>query len=163
DAVNSYDNLWFGQPADTRRVYTLNLPCVESINFGSAQNIDARISVKSEFDDEVPFYEMTNKMFNNEAPLNTARLTIGSVGFELRPLRTEWTQLKSLTLELPIEFKPLLQLIYRLPNLVDLTVRNLESATPNDSFRETRNHGLRVILQRPLTTKIERLELGFKE
>ncbi|KAJ2185821.1 hypothetical protein IW144_006380, partial [Coemansia sp. RSA 522] len=131
--------------------------------FGSAQNIDARISVKSEFDDEVPFYEMTNKMFNNEAPLNTARLTIGSVGFELRPLRTEWTQLKSLTLELPIEFKPLLQLIYRLPNLVDLTVRNLESATPNDSFRETRNHGLRVILQRPLTTKIERLELGFKE
>ncbi|KAJ2646008.1 hypothetical protein IW137_001639, partial [Coemansia sp. RSA 1287] len=106
---------------------------------------------------------MTNKMFNNEAPLNTARLSIGSVGFELRPLRTEWTQLKSLTLELPIEFKPLLQLIYRLPNLVDLTVRNLESATPNDSFRETRNHGLRVILQRPLTTKIERLELGFKE
>ncbi|KAJ2526075.1 hypothetical protein GGH20_003673, partial [Coemansia sp. RSA 1937] len=116
-----------------------------------------------EFDDDVPFYEMTNKMFNNEAPLNTARLSIGSVGFELRPLRTEWTQLKSLTLELPIEFKPLLQLIYRLPNLVDLTVRNLESATPNDSFRETRNHGLRVILQRPLTTKIERLELGFKE
>ncbi|PIA19294.1 hypothetical protein COEREDRAFT_79245 [Coemansia reversa NRRL 1564] len=72
----------------------------------------------------------------------------------------KWKLLANLELKPPIMFKLLLDLIYRLPNLITLTVHDVQLVNPSNIGLFSLRGELQQILEKPLDTKIESLLLN---
>ncbi|KAJ2081578.1 hypothetical protein H4R24_002254 [Coemansia sp. RSA 988] len=130
--------------------------------FESTTNLTVEISGTSIFDDMPEFCKATNWLFSNGRQAEIPCKLLSGFQFALEPNLAMWGSLTSLTLNQPVMFKSLLQLLYCLPNITALAIHQLliENTSAGNTLQ---NHyqEMQQIIAKPLDTKLETLLIKF--
>ncbi|KAJ2612730.1 hypothetical protein H4S08_002566 [Coemansia sp. RSA 1365] len=132
------------------------------LNFDATTTLSVDILGTDLFGDMKKFYKVTNRIFSSCIEAKKSCMALNWLKFGTNFSKVRWELLTNLEIKPSIIFKLLMDLIYRLPNLITLAVRDVQLIISSNIGLLSLRNELQQILEKPLDSKIESLLLDSK-
>ncbi|KAJ2084301.1 hypothetical protein H4R24_000094 [Coemansia sp. RSA 988] len=114
------------------------------------------------FGNKDDFYKITKRIFSGCIKAKVPSMVLEKFQFGTNCNMVGWDLLEYLQIRSPIKFKSLVRLIYRLPNLLTLSVHDIELVGSSDIATLSLHSELQQLLEKPLDSKIDSLCVNSK-